>query len=64
MSVMVLGEEGMMVNDFSQLGLSNSLCEIVHRIGWLMPTPIQSQAILPIIQGRDLLAIAWRRPEN
>ena len=47
-----------MVNDFSQLGLSNSLCEIVHRIGWLMPTPIQSQAILPIIQGRDLLAIA------
>ena len=47
-----------MVNDFSQLGLSNSLCEIVHRIGWLMPTPIQSKAILPIIQGRDLLAIA------
>ena len=47
-----------MVNDFSQLGLSDSLCEIVHRIGWLTPTPVQSQAILPIIQGRDLLAIA------
>lgn len=47
-----------MVNDFSQLGLNDSLCEIVHRIGWLTPTPIQSQAILPIIQGRDLLAIA------
>lgn len=43
---------------FSPLGLSPALCHAVAQIGFTAPTPIQSQAIAPILQGRDVLAQA------
>lgn len=43
---------------FSTLGLSPALCHAVAQLGLTVPTPIQSQAIAPILQGRDVLAQA------
>lgn len=43
---------------FSTLGLSPALCHAVAQLGLTVPTPIQSQAIAPILHGRDVLAQA------
>lgn len=43
---------------FSSLGLSPALCHAVAQLGFTAPTPIQTQAIAPILQGRDVLAQA------
>ncbi len=40
---------------FTELGLSAALAEAVAAKGYQTPTPIQSQAIPPILAGRDLL---------
>jgi ATP-dependent RNA helicase RhlE len=40
---------------FSELGLSPALAEAVAAKGYETPTPIQAQAIPPILAGRDLL---------
>ncbi|HRK57755.1 MAG TPA: DEAD/DEAH box helicase, partial [Burkholderiaceae bacterium] len=47
-----------MNTDFSSLGLSPELVRAVHEEGYQTPTPIQAQAIEPILQGRDILACA------
>src|SRR5690606_35806231 len=41
---------------FNQLGLSAELLRAVDQEGYARPTPIQQQAIPPILGGRDVLA--------
>ena len=43
---------------FADLGLSQVLQASVAEAGYESPTPIQAQAIPPILEGRDLLGIA------
>jgi len=43
---------------FESLGLSPELLRAVHEAGYTTPTPIQSQAIPVVLQGRDILGIA------
>ncbi len=43
---------------FEDLGLSPTLLAAVKKQGYETPTPIQQQAILPVLAGRDLLGIA------
>ena len=43
---------------FSDLGLSAPILEALTREGYESPTPIQVQAIPPVLVGRDLLGIA------
>lgn len=43
---------------FSDLGLSDPLLKSLEREGYDTPTPIQAQAIPPVLDGRDLLGIA------
>jgi ATP-dependent RNA helicase RhlE len=44
--------------DFSELGLSPQLLGALAAEGYSLPTPIQSQAIPPVLAGRDLCGIA------
>lgn len=43
---------------FSPLGLSAQLCKALAARNYNEPTPIQSQAIGPILAGKDILALA------
>src|SRR3954464_8802746 len=43
---------------FSALGLSPELLEVLGGLGYEEPTPIQQEAIPPLLQGRDLLGQA------
>lgn len=44
--------------DFSEMGLSDSLLRGVYAYGFEKPSPIQQQAIVPILSGRDIIAQA------
>src|SRR5271154_5701507 len=43
---------------FSDLGVAEPLCRALKAENYEAPTPIQSQAIPPLLAGRDLLGIA------
>ncbi|HEX7035257.1 MAG TPA: DEAD/DEAH box helicase [Pseudomonadales bacterium] len=43
---------------FDSLGLSEPLRRALDAVGYLSPTPIQAQAIPPLLEGRDLLGVA------
>ena len=43
---------------FSKLGLTDSLCTAVARLGYQHPTPVQAASIPLVLGGRDLLARA------
>lgn len=43
---------------FSELGLVEPLVRAVSDLGYIEPTPIQTQAIPPLLDGRDLLGCA------
>ncbi len=43
-------------NGFQVLGLGDDLLRSVHDVGYEQPTPIQQQAIPPLLAGRDMLA--------
>lgn len=43
---------------FSDLGLSQPVLQALDLKGYDIPTPIQAQAIPPVLEGRDLLGIA------
>src|SRR5690349_1306062 len=43
---------------FSSFGLHPDLLRGVEEMGFSTPTPIQTQAIPPVLEGRDLLACA------
>ena len=46
------------MTQFSDLGLAESLLRALTHEGYATPTPIQAQAITPLLQNRDLLGIA------
>jgi ATP-dependent RNA helicase RhlE len=46
------------VTQFSDLGLAKPLLAALEAKGYTTPTPIQIQAIPPLLEGRDLLGIA------
>lgn len=46
------------MTDFAGLGLASPIVEALAARGYTTPTPIQMQAIPPVIAGRDLLGIA------
>ena len=47
-----------MINSFEDFPLDPSLQRAVRAVGYETPTPIQSQAIMPLLEGNDLLGIA------
>jgi ATP-dependent RNA helicase RhlE len=46
------------LNTFTELGLAAPIARALAEENYANPTPIQSQAIPPVIQGRDLVGIA------
>jgi len=48
----------LMKSPFTELGLSKELAQVLTGLGYEEPTPIQSQAIPPLLEGRDLLGQA------
>lgn len=44
--------------DFSEMGLSDTLLRGIYAYGFEKPSPIQQQAIVPILSGRDIIAQA------
>lgn len=45
-------------NKFSDFNLSEILLENIKQKGYISPMPIQDEAILPILEGKDLIGIA------
>ena len=43
---------------FKDLGLSDSTLEALAHLGYASPTPIQEQAIPPLLEGRDVIGQA------
>ena len=50
--------ERISVTQFSDLGLAENVLRALTTEGYTVPTPIQAQAIPPLLEGRDLLGIA------
>ena len=48
----------MTITSFDGLALSDSLLRAIREQGYTTPTPIQAEAIPPLLAGRDLLGIA------
>src|SRR6266487_2993074 len=48
----------MAMTGFSELGLQPALLEAVHDVGYEAPSPIQEQAIPPLLEGRDVIGQA------
>ena len=46
------------MSEFESLGLGANLLKALADAGYSTPTPIQAQAIPPVLEGRDLLGIA------
>ena len=46
------------MTNFSELGLAENVLRALTTEGYVHPTPIQQQAIPPLLEGRDLLGIA------
>src|ERR1700730_2640100 len=53
-----LSKKDQQLTDFSRLGLAAPLLHALTKQGYSRPTPIQAQAIPPIMAGRDLIGIA------
>ena len=43
---------------FAELGLGPDILKAVEEAGYLIPTPIQEQAIPVVLMGRDVLGVA------
>ncbi len=50
--------EYVVTHEFTQFGLNDQLVRNIQDKGYKTPTPIQDQAIGPIVEGRDLIGIA------
>jgi ATP-dependent RNA helicase RhlE len=50
--------ESIQVTKFSDLGLAEAVLRALASEGYEVPTPIQAQAIKPVLEGHDLLGIA------
>jgi ATP-dependent RNA helicase RhlE len=44
--------------DFPALGLTADYVQRAARMGWMQPTAIQSQVLMPVLQGRDVMGLA------
>ena len=49
---------------FSDLGLNPKILQAIEELGYETPTPIQENAIPPIIEGRDLVGSAQTGTER
>ncbi|MEE2782822.1 MAG: DEAD/DEAH box helicase [Pseudomonadota bacterium] len=43
---------------FESLGIGRNLCRVLHNIGYLEPTTIQTRAIPAVLKAKDLLGVA------
>ena len=43
---------------FAELGLDPDILEAVHDVGYESPSPIQEEAIPPLLQGHDVIGQA------
>src|SRR5579884_3974057 len=43
---------------FAELGLSSGILDAIHDVGYEQPTPIQEQAIPPLLEGKDVIGQA------
>jgi ATP-dependent RNA helicase RhlE len=50
--------EYVITHEFSDFPINETLQRNISEKGYLVPTPIQDQAILPLLEGRDLIGIA------
>ncbi|MCB1991400.1 MAG: DEAD/DEAH box helicase, partial [Geminicoccaceae bacterium] len=50
--------ESDLLTQFADFGLAESLLRALQSEGYTSPTPIQTKAVMPVMQGRDLLGIA------
>jgi ATP-dependent RNA helicase DeaD len=46
------------VSTFAELGLSPEILEAIHDVGYELPSPIQEQAIPPLLEGKDVIGQA------
>jgi len=46
------------MSSFADLGLARELLDAVHDVGYEAPSPIQEQAIPPLLEGRDVIGQA------
>jgi ATP-dependent RNA helicase DeaD len=46
------------VSTFAELGLSPRILEALHDVGYEVPSPIQEQAIPPLLEGKDVIGQA------
>ena len=46
------------MRSFAELGLEPSILEAIHDVAYESPTPIQEQAIPPLVEGRDVIGQA------
>lgn len=51
-------QEYEIIHEFSDFPINQILRKNILEKGYLIPTPIQDQAILPLLEGRDLIGIA------
>src|SRR5438874_3295889 len=47
-----------LVPSFTDLGLSDEILQAVHDVGYEAPSPIQEQAIPPLLEGKDVIGQA------
>ena len=45
-------------SSFDGLGIAPKMLEVIDRLKFKTPTPIQQKAILPAVEGKDLVGIA------
>ncbi len=50
--------ESDLLTQFADFGLADSLLRALQSEGYTSPTPIQTKAVTPVMEGRDLLGIA------
>ncbi len=48
----------MKITSFTQLHLTPELQQAITDQGWTTPTPIQAEALIPLLDGRDVIAQA------
>ena len=50
--------------DFHGLGIAPAILEVLKKLGFSVPTPIQAQSIPIASEGKDLIGIAQTGPED
>src|SRR5579871_52309 len=53
-----ISKDRFLLHDFHGFGLAAPLMSALSEMGFAHPTPIQAQAIPPLMKGRDLVGVA------